>query len=453
MESFEGKMTRTPSRQGISTKLERIAKQAREYPEQAFTTLAHHLDVDWLREAYRRTRKDGAAGVDGQTASEYERDLESNLVSLLTRFKSGTYTAPPVKRVHIPKSDGGRRPLGIPTLEDKLLQRAVNMILEAIYEQDFLDCSYGFRPGRSAHQALQALWEGLMKMRGGWVLEVDIENYFGTLEHRQLRDFVAKRVNDGVIRRTIHKWLKAGVMENGQLRKERAGTPQGGVISPLLANIYLHEVLDTWWVTQVQRRLKGGSFLIRYADDAVLVFERKDDAERVRKVIGHRFSKYGLTLHPDKTRLVPFVAPSAGHRQREGELGPGSFDMLGFTHVWGRSRRGNWVVQRKIAKGRFARALQRVSSWCRANRHRPVKEQHKALSAKVRGHYSYYGITGNARWLSRFWYEVKRRWRAWLNRRSGRKHLSWERFNRLYAQYPLPLPRVVHSALRRSANP
>lgn len=453
MESFEGKMERTPSQESISTKLERIAKQARTYPEQAFTTLAHHIDVGWLREAYRRTRKDGAVGVDGQTASEYELELDGNLRSLLDRFKSGTYRAPPVRRVYIPKAGGKRRPIGIPTLEDKILQRAVSMVLEAIYEQDFLDCSYGFRPGRSAHQALEELWKGLMDMRGGWVLEVDIESYFDTLEHRHLRDFLANRVKDGVIRRILHKWLKAGVMEDGEVRKGRAGTPQGGVISPLLANVYLHEVLDVWFETEVRQRMRGRSFMVRYADDAVLVFERKDDAERVMAVIGKRFARYGLKLHPDKTRLVEFVKP-AGPRKRNGDRGrPGSFDMLGFTHVWGKSRKGRWVVKRKTARDRLTRALQHMRTWCRLHRHWPVKEQHRALCSKLRGYYGYYGITGNIRALAQFWHEVKAIWFKWLNRRSGRKHLTWERFHLLLGRYSLPQPRIVHSALRLSASP
>lgn len=450
MESFEGKMKGTPSQEIISTKLERAAKQARKYREQAFTTLAHHIDVEFLREAYRRTRKDGAVGVDGQTASDYERDLGGNLQSLLDRFKSGTYRAPPVRRVYIPKADGKQRPIGIPTLEDKILQRAVSMVLEAIYEQDFLDCSYGFRPRRSAHQALETLWKGLMDVRGGWVLEVDIESYFDTLEHRHMRDFLDKRVKDGVIRRTIHKWLKAGVMEEGEIRKGRAGTPQGGVISPLLANIYLHEVLDVWFEREVKRRMRGRSFLIRYADDAVLVFERKDDAERVMAVIGKRFARYGLRLHPKKTRLVEFARPGTG---RDGDGKPGSFDLLGFTHYWGKSRRGWWTVKRKTAKDRLTRALGHMRSWCRWNRHLPVKEQHRVLSWKLRGYYGYYGITGNLRALERFWLEVKMAWHKWLNRRSGRKHMPWPRFDKLLERYPLPRPRIVHSALRHSARP
>jgi hypothetical protein len=243
-------------------------------------------------------------------------------------------------------------------------------------------------------------------------------------------------------------------MEDGEVRKVRAGTPQGGVISPLLANVYLHEVLDVWFETEVKKRMRGRSFMIRYADDAVLVFERKEDAERVMEVIGRRFAKYGLTLHPEKTRLVEFVAPGASRRRRDaGDDGPGSFDLLGFTHVWGKSRKGNWVVKRKTAKGRLARALQQIANWCRRNRHWAVKDQHKMLCWKLQGYYGYYGITGNMRALGRYWHEVKRIWHKWLNRRSGRKHLKWDKFNLLLARYPLPQPRIVHSALRRSASP
>jgi group II intron reverse transcriptase/maturase len=265
-------MQGTPSPESVSTRLQRIAELARKTPELAFTTLAHHIDVELLHEAYRRTRKDGATGIDGQTATEYAANLEGNLQSLLNRFKSGTYRAPPVRRVYIPKADGRTlRPIGIPTFEDKVLQRAVTMVLEAIYEQDFLDCSYGFRPNRSAHQALEALWRGLMEMGGGVVIEVDIKSYFDTVEHRHIRSFLDKRVRDGVLRRAIDKWLKAGVFEEGSVHRADEGSPQGGVVSPLLSNIYLHEVLDTWFATDVVPRLRAKAFMVRYADDAVIV--------------------------------------------------------------------------------------------------------------------------------------------------------------------------------------
>jgi group II intron reverse transcriptase/maturase len=438
-------MPGTPSPISVSTKLQRIAELARQSPSTVLTTLAHHIDVEFLREAYRRTRKDGAPGVDRQTADEYAVELESNLRSLLDRFKSGTYRAPPVKRVHIPKGDGTKtRPIGIPTFEDKVLQRAVSMVLEAVYEQEFQDCSYGFRPGRSAHQALQALWEALTEIRGGWVLELDIQGFFDSLDHGHLRSFLDQRVRDGVLRRTIDKWLKAGVMEDGTLSFPDSGSPQGGVVSPLLANVYLHKVLDDWFEKQVRPRLAGRAVLIRYADDAVIAFTSEEDARRVLNVLPKRFGKYGLTLHPEKTRLVPFHRPSSSDGGKRGER-PGTFDLLGFTHYWGRSYRGFLVIKRRTARGRLRRALMQVALWCRANRHLRVVEQQRGLNLKLRGHYNYYGITGNFRSLRRFKKGVQAVWRKWLNRRSQRAKMHWDRFNALLQRYPLLRARVMQS--------
>jgi len=431
----------------VSPKLQRIAKLARESPQMVFTTLAHHIDVEFLMEAYRRTRKDGAVGVDGQTAEAYGIELEANLQSLLNRFKSGTYHAPPVRRVHIPKGDGHKtRPIGIPAFEDKLLQRAVTMVLEAVYEEDFEDCSYGFRPGRSAHQALQTLWEGLTKIGGGWVLDVDLSSFFDTLEHSHLRGFLDQRVRDGVLRRTLGKWLKAGVMESGQVFHPKTGTPQGGVISPLLANIYLHEVLDKWFVLEVEPRLMGHAFLVRYADDFVIVCELEHDARRILNVLPKRLARFGLTMHPEKTRLVDFRRPppaaQGGHRR-------GTFDLLGFTHFWGLSRKKRWTVRRKTAKSRFSRTLKRFSDWCRRNRHLSVEEQHWKLSQALKGHDAYFGITGNWKALSHLRHQVRRIWRKWLGRRSHRGTVSWEKFQRTMERYPLPPPRVVHTVYGR----
>ena len=280
-----------------------------------FTSLGHLIDLDWLKEAFHRTRKDGAVGVDGQDGEDYAANLEGNLKSLLERAKSGTYQAPPVRRVQIPKAGSATetRPLGIPTFEDKVLQRAVVMVLETIYEQDFKPCSYGFRPDRSAHQALESLWKQTMAMGGGWIVDVDIRKFFDTIDHGHLRDFLKRRVRDGVLLRLIGKWLNAGVLEAGRLTRPEAGTPQGGVISPLLSNIVLHAVLDDWFEREVQPRLKGRSFLIRYADDFVMGFACEEDARRVMAVLPKRFEKYGLTIHPEKTRLVPFERPGHGH--------------------------------------------------------------------------------------------------------------------------------------------
>ncbi|WP_317705651.1 group II intron reverse transcriptase/maturase [Methylomarinovum caldicuralii] len=440
----EGQMAGTSSQENISTRQRKLAELARIEPKLELTTIAHHIDVVWLEEAWRRTRKDGAAGVDGVTASQYAADLEENLTRLLERFKTGRYRAPAVRRVHLPKPGTGKtRPIGIPTLEDKVLQRAVLMALEPIFEQDFLDCAYGFRPGRSAHQALERLWGGLMAMGGGWVIDLDIQNFFDDVDRDRLRNFLGQRVRDGVICRVIGKWLNAGVMEGGQLHYPEQGTPQGGVISPLLANLYLHHVLDLWFEQTVKPRLQGSAFEVRFADDAVLVFEREEDARRVLAVLGKRLAKYGLRLHPDKTRLLDFRKPG-----RKGQ----SFQYLGFTHYWGRSRKGRWVVKRKTAQARLSRSLQAINHWCRMHRHWPVADQQAALSRKLKGHYAYYGIVGNSQSLARFLYEVRRRWYKWLSRRN-RERMNRDHFGRLYKRYPLPPPRVVHGIARCVATP
>lgn len=437
-------MGKTSGLQTVSTKLERIAKLAKEAPGMALTTLAHHIDIDWLREAHRRTSKDRAPGVDGQTAQEYAENLEGNLQSLLERAKSGTYLAPPVRRVHIPKGDGSEtRPIGVPTFEDKILQRAVAMVLEAVYEQDFSDSSYGFRPGRSAHQALDALRATLMRQGGGVVLEVDIRKFFDTLDHGHLREILRRRVRDGVLLRLIGKWLNAGVQEAGALSYPEEGSPQGGVISPILSNIFLHEVLDTWFEGEVKPRLKGRAQLVRYADDFVVVFSCAEDACRVMEVLPKRFAKYGLTLHPEKTRQIEFRRPQS--TSRLGGMGgsrPGTFDLLGFTHYWGLSRKGKWMVKHKTASDRFSRALKRVATWCRTHRHLAVKQQWITLSQKLRGHFVYYGNAGNCEALHRFRQGVRRVWHKWLSRRSRKARLSWERMQRLLERYPLPPARI-----------
>jgi group II intron reverse transcriptase/maturase len=423
----------------------------------AFTSLAHLIDILWLHEAYNRTRKDGAAGVDGQTGKDYESNLEGNLQSLLDRAKSGTYVAPPVRRVHIPKAGSvtETRALGIPTFEDKVLQRAVAMVLETIYEQDFLDCSYGFRPGRSAHQALETLWQRTMKMGGGWIVEVDIRKFFDTIDHGHLRAFLKRRVHDGVLLRLIGKWLNAGVLEDGCVTHPEKGSPQGGVVSPLLSNAFLHYVLDEWFEREVQPRLKGQSFLIRYADDLVMGFSCEDDARRVMEVLPKRFEKYGLTLHPEKTRLVPFERPpDRPERPGPPERTPaGTFDLLGFTHYWGRSRNGHWVVKRKTSKGRISRGLKALAQWLRKERHRELADQHRTLSQKLRGHFAYYGITGNADALKRFRRGAIGLWRKWLSRRNRDGPIAWEKMYRLLARYPLPPAIVVHSVYRQAAKP
>lgn len=435
-------MPETRSSEPISTRLQRIAWRAKRHPDEALTSLAHFIDEDWLDEAYRRTRKDGVSGIDGRTADDFEQDRGGNVRSLLDRAKSGCYRAPPVRRAYIPKGVGCEtRPLGIPTFEDKVLQRAVAMVLEAIYEPVFHSGSYGFRPRRSAHQALEATWQGLMNTGGGWVLEVDIRQFFDTVDHQQIREVLRQRVRDGVLLRLISKWLKAGALEEGQWQRIPRGTPQGGVISPILANIFLHEVLDQWFEHTVKPRLRGRAQLVRFADDAVLLFDREEDARRVMAVLPKRFDKYGLHLHPEKTRLVSFRRPPHGVKRPKPK--PETFDLLGFTHYWGRSRRGMWVVKRKTAKDRFSRVLKAINQWCWQNRHRTVPEQWGALCRKLRGLYAFYGISGNIPSLRSLRYEVLCLWWKWLGRRSQKGRMPWSRFQAILRAFPLPLPRVM----------
>ncbi len=431
---------RTLNLTNLSTKRQWIAELARSKRGLALHSLHHVIDLEWMEEAWRLTRKDGATGIDGVTAVDYEANLRANLEDLLDRLRSGRYRAPAVRRTYIPKADGTQRPLGIPTLEDKVAQRAIVMLLEAIYEQDFLDCSYGFRPGRSAHQALQMLRNGCMEQRLRWVLDVDIRKYFDTISHEHLRAFLDQRVTDGVIRRMIDKWLKAGVLEDGRLHRTTQGSPQGGVVSPLLANIFLHHVLDEWYANEVRPRLHGKSILVRYADDFAMAFAEVGDAERVLAVLGKRLERYGLMLHADKTRFVDFRPAREGGGDHPGTSGT-TFDFLGFTHVWGKSRRGYDVVRQVTAKNRFARGLDAVSDWCSQQLHRPILEQHRHLSAMARGHYAYYGVSGNMRRLRWYGHQLVRTWKRWLSRRGDA--LSWPHLNVLLEHHPLPRPSII----------
>jgi group II intron reverse transcriptase/maturase len=396
------------------------------------------MDLDWFREAYRRTRKNGAVGVDGISSEQYSVQLEENLESLMNRIRSGTYRAPPVRRTYIEK-DGGKsqRPLGIPTFEDKVAQQAISMVLTPIYERMFLDCSWGYRPGRSAHGALSALQGAAIKLKTGqgWVIDLDVQKFFDKLNHHWLQEFLSKRIRDRTIVRMIGRWLNAGVMEDGLWSASEAGTPQGGVISPLLANIYLHEALDTWFEQEVRPRLRGASHMSRYADDAVILLENKEDADRVLAVLHKRFAKYGLQLHPEKTKLVDFRRPYFKSNRKSHH--PGTFEFLGFNIHWEKTRAGRSSPKLKTAKSRIQRALGRVSEWCRKNRHKPVRDQHKTLSAKLRGHCEYFGVRGNSAGVGRVVEGAKAIWFKWLARRSGRRTFSWEAFRLLCARYPL----------------
>lgn len=421
----------------VLTKQLQIAERANRYKSQALTNLHHFIDIEWLEESMSELKEGASAGIDGEVLKEFRDSKSERLPELMTSFKSGRYKAPAVRRVYIRKMDGKQRPIGIPTIEDKVLQNAVCKVLEPIYEQDFYDFSYGFRPKKSAHQALERIWSEIMNKRISYILDADIENYFGSINHACLRTMLDKRVKDGVVRRQIDKWLKAGVFEEGEIRRVQEGTPQGGIISPLLSNIYLHEVLDKWY-REVEPLLKGKIFLVRYADDFIMGFEYEEDALRVKRVIFKRFEKYGLTMHPEKTRLIEF------NRWK----GKNTFDFLGFTHYWGKSRKGKTILKRKTGKKRLSRAIKTISNWIMINRHNKVGGLVWQINAKLRGHYAYYGITFNFRSINLFYEAVKRIMFKWLNRRGGKKKMNWEVYARLISQrLPLFKPRIVHSFL------
>ena len=435
----------------VCTKQRRIAEIARQHPQERLTALHHYLDMEWLTEAFYHLRRDSAPGVDGQTVDDYEEQLEEKLACLLHRAKSGSYVAPPVKRVHIPKDGTGEtRPIGIPTCENKVLERAVLMLLEPIYEEVFYDFSYGFRPGRSTHQGLENFWQQATRKGVRWVLEVDIRKYFDSVNRSKLIELVSQRIGDGVVLRLLSKWLHAGVMEEGMVHYPEAGTPQGGVISPILSNIYLHEVFDRWFAEVVQERMEGKVFAVRFADDLVIGFTHRRDAERVYRVIFQRFEKYGLKLHPEKTRLVPFGRPDRGGPGGERAHEPGTFDFLGFTHYWGKSRKGHWIIRRKTAAKRLRRTLRAIGDWCQRNRHRGMWDQFKVLLRKLEGHYAYYGITGNGQCLEQVRTETQKLWRKWLARRSRESQsMTWERMDRFLKEtFVFPYARVVHSIYR-----
>jgi group II intron reverse transcriptase/maturase len=426
----------------VTPKLQRIAAQAAHDPNRVFTTLAHLIDVDFLREAYRQTSKASAPGIDGVTAQEYAEHLDENRRDLHERLRSGRYQAPPVERVWLEKDDGGQRPIGKPTFEDKLVQRAVAMLLEAIYEQDFYDGSYGFRQGRSPHHALHELRERCMTEDIGWIVDADVSGYFDSIDGTQLREVLRKRVNDGSIMRLIGKWLHAGVMEEDVLTHPETGVPQGGVVSPVLANIFLHHVLDEWFEQEVQPRMKGRGFLIRFADDFVIGCEVEADARKIMAALPKRFARFGLRIHPTKTALRAFRKPSAYQASAEG---PGTFDFLGLTHYWARSRRGFWVIKRRTARKRARRTKQSLWRWCRTKRHAPLKYQYQTLCQKLRGHFQYFGIRGNMRMLEEVLHYAEKAWRYWLSRRSSKSPIRWAQCQKLLQTYALPVPRIIHS--------
>lgn len=432
-------MTDASTSGNMSPELMKVVERAQREPEGRFHSLAHLIDVPALERAYRRIRKDGAVGVDGVTKEQYGQNLGGNLQGLHERLKAKQYRHQPIRRVHIPKEKGKTRPIGVSAFEDRVVQDAVREVLEAIYEQDFLNCSYGFRPGRSAHDAIRALNQEVHRGQVNWILEADIVSYFDSLDRTELKKLLQLRVADGSLLRLIGKCLHVGVLDGKDYTEPEMGTIQGSGLSPLLGNLYLHYVLDLWFEREVKPRMVGKATLIRYADDLVITFERKDDAERVMDVLGKRMGRFGLALHPDKTRLLPFRRPPA---QQDGGKGPATFDFLGFTLYWARTKTGRWAMWCKTRTARLRRTVTSIADWCRSNRHQPIEAQHAALCRRLQGHYNYFGVNGNFRCLLVVQEEVKRAWYKWLRRRSQRTRLNWEKFCELLKRFALPRPRI-----------
>src|SRR6266850_2513691 len=399
----------------MSTQIDRLTELAKEDPKRQFYSITHMITPEALYAAFRGLRKKASAGVDGVTYGMYERDAAGNIQALHERLKNGKYQAQPLRRVYIRKEDGKQRPLSIPALEDKIVQKATAEILNAIYEQDFLDCSYGFRPGRGQHQALDEVRRVICTRPTGWILDLDVTAYFDSIVRKQLMEMIEKRVRDGSVLRLIRKGIQAGVIEEGRLLE-----------------------------SEVKPRLRGQAHEIRFADDAVLCFQYKEDADRVMEVLPKRFAKYGLTLHPEKTRLVEFGRYAEANAKRQGKK-PCTLDILGFTHVCARSRKGKFTVHVRTMKKRFKRGLKAIAEWCQENRHELVDEQQKTLNAKLRGHYQYYGRPTNYRSILKFYREVCQIWKKWLSRRTRGDGLTWETFKAILRRHPLMRPRILHS--------
>ena len=434
---------RTQSRVSVSPGLDRVREAAKQDKKERFTALMHHVTLDLLKEAFFWLKREAAPGVDGRTWQGYKQDLEANLVDLHRRIHQGTYRALPSRRRYIPKPDGRQRPLGIAALEDKIVQRAVVEVLNAIYEEDFLGFSYGFRPGRGQHDALDALAVGLTRTKVNWVVDADIAGFFDAVSHEWLMRFVEHRIGDRRINRLIAKWLKAGVMEDGALVSTEAGTPQGAVASPLLANIYLHYAFDLWADQWRKRHARGQVILVRYADDIVMGFEHEGEARRFLDELRQRLEKFALTLHPDKTRLIEFGRYTAQQRARRGLGKPETFNFLGFTHICGRSRRGGFQLKRKTRRDRMRAKLRAIKEALERRRHEPIPLQGKWLGQVVRGYFAYHAVPTNYRSISAFRHYVTDLWRRALQRRSQRDRSTWERIAHLAAEY-LPKPRILH---------
>ena len=436
---------RTQGRVALPANLARVNEAARRSCKTRFTALMHHIDIEALRRVFNRQRRKASAGVDGVTVEAYGCDLEANIRDLCDRVHSGFYRFQPVRRVYVPKADGAQRPIGVPALEDKIVQGVVAEVLSAIYEVDFLGFSYGFRPGRSPHQALEALNAAVIKRKVNWVLDADIRRFFDSVDHEWLLRMLAHRIADPRILRIIKQWLRAGVLEGGEWFKTLEGTPQGSGISPLLANIFLHYVLDLWAHKWRQRHDGGDVIIVRYCDDFVMGFENQTDAKSMMGELKRRLSKFGLGLNEDKTRLLEFGRFATERRGRRGMRRAETFSFLGFTHYCSTNQRGHFFVMRKTQGARMIRKLKELRIEARRRMHWPLREQQHWLTAVLRGHFCYYGLLGNSRALSNFAYEVRKLWFRALCRRSQKSAMTWERFNQLLKIFPLPAPRIIHT--------
>jgi len=446
-----------PSRgEPVETKLHRIARKARNEPRFKFTSLFHLMNEELLRGCFTRLRGDAAAGIDGTTKAEYAAHLEEHLAGLVERLHRMSYIPQPVRRVYIPKPGSDKqRPLGIPALEDKLVQAGLVRILEQIYEQEFIEDSYGYRPHRSGHDALRALSEAVEQGGTQWIVEADIKGFFDHVDHDKLMQFLEDRIGDKRVYRMVKRFLKAGVFEDGQVWDSEEGTPQGGVISPLLANLYLHHVLDVWFERGFRKVCRGPARLIRYADDFVVCFASQADAERFRRDVTDRLAKFGLEVEPTKTKVLAFGSRAAQRARQAGKSKPETFDFLGFTHYCGKTRDGKrFRMKRVTARKKFRVKLAALGQWLRDNR---AKQTTLALwnkfREKLRGHYAYYGVTDNSPGIGRFYWEARKLLHKWLNRRSQRQSLTWAQFDLMDQRFPLPRPHIRVSMYKRSKPP
>jgi RNA-directed DNA polymerase len=435
-------MKEAETSKGMSTGLTRVMERARKNPNGRMRSLAHHIDIEALRRSFHRIRDDAAVGVDGVTKEAYGEKLEENLADLHSRLKGKRYRHQPIRRSYLPKGGGKTRPIGISTIEDKVVQGAIGELLGVIYEQEFLECSHGFRPGRSAHDALKVLNRSIRYGEANWILKADVAAFFDSMDRPVLRGMLEERIDDKSLMRLIGKCVHVGVLDGAELQTPEEGTAQGSILSPLLGNVYLHHVIDKWYENEVKPRMRGRSCLVRYADDLLFGFEVEEDARRVMRVLGKRLDRFGLSLSPDKTELLDFRRPPRGQQAGKGQ---NVFDFLGFTHYWRRSRKGRWNPAWKTRKKSLQKAVKENQSWCKANRHLSIPEQHAALTRRIRGHFNYFGVNGNHRSLSMLRNKVERTWYRWLRRRSQRTRMTWERFNAILKELPLPPVRVYRN--------